>query len=242
MIILYYPKLCKPKNRRFPLSVLALAAVLEGREDYQIVDGNLEPDPDAVIRALCRSHRVELLAVSVMPGPQMVSAMKSCRILRVEFSRVPIVWGGYFPSVYKDAALNAEYVDFVGARTGREHPARADRSSARQCETYPPSRASPTRTPMVGTIITANERCLAPTRFPGAHFIVCPWRSICALPTLANGLRCTRPASDALSNAVSAPSVWPSGTRKRWSRRLALRPSCAIWLRTMVSTVCSSST
>ena len=52
MIILYYPKLCKPKNRRFPLSVLALAAVLEGREDYQIVDGNLEPDPDAVIRAL----------------------------------------------------------------------------------------------------------------------------------------------------------------------------------------------
>ncbi len=113
MIILYYPRLCKPKNRRFPLSVLALAAVLEGREDYQIVDGNLEPNPDAVIRALCRNHRVELLAVSVMPGPQMVAAMKSCRLLRVEFPRVPIVWGGYFPSVYKDSALNAAYVDFA---------------------------------------------------------------------------------------------------------------------------------
>ncbi len=113
MIVLYYPRLTKPKNRRFPLSVLALAAVLEGRETYEIVDGNLEPDPDAAIRALCRNHRVELLAVSVMPGPQMVSAMHSCQTIRSEFPRVPIVWGGYFPSLYRDAALNASYVDFA---------------------------------------------------------------------------------------------------------------------------------
>jgi len=26
---------------------------------------------------------------------------------------VPIVWGGYFPSLYTDASLNAGYVDFV---------------------------------------------------------------------------------------------------------------------------------
>jgi radical SAM superfamily enzyme YgiQ (UPF0313 family) len=118
MIILYYPKLAKPKNRRFPLSVLALAAVLEGREEYEIVDGNLDSDPDASIRALCRSHRVELLGVSVMPGPQMVSAMNSCKLFRAEFPRVPIVWGGYFPSVYKDAALNAEYIDFAARGQG----------------------------------------------------------------------------------------------------------------------------
>ena len=113
MIILYYPKLAKPKNRRFPLSVLALAAVLEGREEYEIVDGNLDSDPDASIRTLCRSHRVEMLAVSVMPGPQMVSAMHSCKRFHAEFPRIPVVWGGYFPSVYKDAALNADYVDFA---------------------------------------------------------------------------------------------------------------------------------
>ena len=28
-----------------PLSVLALAAVLEGREEYAIVDGNIDEDP-----------------------------------------------------------------------------------------------------------------------------------------------------------------------------------------------------
>jgi radical SAM superfamily enzyme YgiQ (UPF0313 family) len=29
------------------------------------------------------------------------------------FPHIPVVWGGYFPSVYKDAALNADYVDYV---------------------------------------------------------------------------------------------------------------------------------
>ena len=45
MIILLHPRSTRPKNRRFPLSVLALAAVLEGREEYEIVDGNVDPDP-----------------------------------------------------------------------------------------------------------------------------------------------------------------------------------------------------
>ena len=45
MIVLYNPKATKPRNRRFPLSILAIAAVLEGREDVAIVDGNLDPHP-----------------------------------------------------------------------------------------------------------------------------------------------------------------------------------------------------
>ena len=45
MIILYNPRSTRPRNRRLPLSVLALAAVLEGREEYEIVDGNLDDNP-----------------------------------------------------------------------------------------------------------------------------------------------------------------------------------------------------
>ena len=113
MILLYYPKLTKPKNRRFPLSILALAAVLQGREEYEIVDGNLDLDPDATLARLIETHSVELLGVSVMPGPQMVSAMRSCKGVRARYPRVPIVWGGYFPSLYADATLNARYVDYA---------------------------------------------------------------------------------------------------------------------------------
>ena len=45
MIILFHPRATRPRNCRLPLAVLALAAVLEGREEYRIIDGNLEDDP-----------------------------------------------------------------------------------------------------------------------------------------------------------------------------------------------------
>jgi radical SAM superfamily enzyme YgiQ (UPF0313 family) len=113
MIVLYYPRATRPANRRFPLSIMALAAVLEGKEDYRIVDGNLDTDPDRTIADLIQRYPVELLGVSVMPGPQMVAAMKTCKNIRERFVHVPIVWGGYFPSIYPDATLNAPYVDYA---------------------------------------------------------------------------------------------------------------------------------
>ena len=82
MIILYNPKATKYRNRRFPLSILSMAAALEGRQEYAIVDGNLDPNATETLLALIREKRVELLAVTVMPGPQTVSAVESCREVR----------------------------------------------------------------------------------------------------------------------------------------------------------------
>ncbi len=113
MIVLYNPKATRHRNRRFPLSILSISAVLEGREDYAIVDGNLDPHPDETLLSLLREKPVELLAVTVMPGPQTRSAVKSCRDVRWNYPRIPIVWGGYFPTNYTEAALNAPYVDFA---------------------------------------------------------------------------------------------------------------------------------
>lgn len=113
MIILLHPRSTKPKNRRYPLSILSIAAVLEGKEDYAIVDGNADPDPSATLDRIMAERPAELLAVSVMPGPQMVAAIPLCREFRSKYPRVPIVWGGYFPSLYTDAALRAKYVDFA---------------------------------------------------------------------------------------------------------------------------------
>src|SRR5262249_18698978 len=113
VIILFNPRSTKPRNRRFPLSVMALAPVLEGRGGYQIVDGNVDENPTQTILDLIHDHHVQLLGVTVMPGPQMVSAMEVSRTIRNLVPKLPIVWGGYFPSIYSDAALNARYVDYV---------------------------------------------------------------------------------------------------------------------------------
>jgi radical SAM superfamily enzyme YgiQ (UPF0313 family) len=113
MIILFHPRATRPHNCRLPLAVLALAAVLEGKEEYEIVDGNIEDKPVEKMLKLIDTYNVELLGVSAMPGPQMAAAMEASRKIREQRPQVKIAWGGYFPSIYPDAALNAKYVDFV---------------------------------------------------------------------------------------------------------------------------------
>ena len=120
MILLFHPRSTRPKNRRMPLAPLYLAAMLEGREEYEIVDGNAEADPWRTIDALVAERGAELFAVSVMPGPQLRQAVSVTRAMREKYPHVPIVWGGYFPSLYTDAALNAKYVDFVVKGQGEE--------------------------------------------------------------------------------------------------------------------------
>ncbi|HKT12977.1 MAG TPA: radical SAM protein [Terriglobia bacterium] len=120
MIVFYNPRATKPGNRRFPLSILALAAILEGREEYTIVDGNLEACPQQALMDTLSRNRVDLLAVTVMPGPQLAPAIQGCREARTLFPRIPVVWGGYFPSIYTEATLNADYVDFAVRGQGEE--------------------------------------------------------------------------------------------------------------------------
>jgi radical SAM superfamily enzyme YgiQ (UPF0313 family) len=120
MIILLHPRSTRPKNRRFPLSVLALAAVLEGKEEYEIVDGNADPDPKGTIDQIMEQTPAEALAVSLMPGPQMVAAVELSKWFRSKYPRVPIIWGGYFPSLYADTCLNAPYVDVAVRGQGED--------------------------------------------------------------------------------------------------------------------------
>src|SRR4051812_39163675 len=120
MIVLVNPRATKPKNRRFPLSVLALAAVLEGKEPYAIIDGNVEDAPERKVEEMIACGGVEMICVTVMPGPQMASAIPICAKLRAKHPKIPIVWGGYFPSIYTDCALNARYVDYAVRGQGED--------------------------------------------------------------------------------------------------------------------------
>lgn len=130
MILLVNPRATRPKNRRFPLSVMAIGAALPKSTTWEIVDGN-RPDVDAYadIRARIDAQKgtrdpVRAVAMTVMPGPQLVSAVQLAKRLKRTFPHVPIVWGGYFPSLYPAPVLNASYVDWMvrgqGEQTFRE--------------------------------------------------------------------------------------------------------------------------
>jgi radical SAM superfamily enzyme YgiQ (UPF0313 family) len=111
-VLLINPLMCRPGSTRLPLSLLNLAAVLEGRRPWNILDGNLGPITGAALAALAeRPHA--LVGVTVMPGPQVAPAIEISAAIRAAFPAVPIAWGGYFPTLYPDSAINAPYVDYL---------------------------------------------------------------------------------------------------------------------------------
>jgi hypothetical protein len=126
MIVLYNPLSTTPGKQPLPLSLMALAAVLEGREAWALVDGNLTPDPAAAIvdrLGAVPPSELALLAVTVMPGPQLTQAVRVCAAVRAALPALPIVWGGYFPTQHADIVLASGSVDFV-VRSQGERPLR----------------------------------------------------------------------------------------------------------------------
>ncbi len=113
MIILYNPPSNAQRKPILPMSLLALGAVLEGEHDYQIVDGNLVSDPIAALDQVIRETGADILAVTVMPGPQLNAAVPTCRRLKSAHPNLKIIWGGYFPTQHYEVCLTADYVDFV---------------------------------------------------------------------------------------------------------------------------------
>lgn len=124
MIVLYNPWSTPSPRKPLPMSLLAVASMLEGEFDYEIVDGNVVDDPVGRIVELGREGPLTAVAMTVMPGPQLNHAVPDSRAIKEALPGVPIVWGGYFPSQHAETALRDPAVDFCvhsqGEHTFRE--------------------------------------------------------------------------------------------------------------------------
>src|SRR5262245_3995378 len=98
-VLLINPPICSGRAIRMPLSLLALAAVLEGKYEFKFVDGNVDPNPIGTALDALAGSNVGLIGVSVMPGPQVAPAIEISSALRAANPEVPILWGGYFPTM-----------------------------------------------------------------------------------------------------------------------------------------------
>src|SRR3546814_10041453 len=110
--LLINPTITSRRSARFPLSLLHLSAALErGGHDSQIIDGNVDRDfVNDTLRAM-EQNAFDAVGVSVMGGPQLAPAIAVSSAIRARYPAVPIIWGGYFPTLNPDAALAASYVD-----------------------------------------------------------------------------------------------------------------------------------
>jgi len=113
MIVLLNPWSTPSSKKPLPMSLLAVASLIEGEFEYEIVDGNLVADPVSRVMELACGHAITAIGVTVMPGPQLARAVDLSRKLKALLPDVPIVWGGYFPSQHAETCLRDPAVDFV---------------------------------------------------------------------------------------------------------------------------------
>ncbi len=111
-ILLYNPKSANAKYR-IPNSILNIAASVDGKYEWVIVDGNCEADAWKKIESYLKTGEFGYLGFTVMPGPQLKEALPISKAIKEKYPRTTMIWGGYFPSNQPKAVLDSGYVDFI---------------------------------------------------------------------------------------------------------------------------------
>jgi radical SAM superfamily enzyme YgiQ (UPF0313 family) len=111
-VLLFNPRSANGKYR-IPNSVLQIAAAIDGKFEWVIVDGNRESDPYEKIASYLRTGEFRYIGFTVMPGPQLKEAIPFSRRIRSEFPGTIMIWGGYFATNQHKVVLTSGCVDFV---------------------------------------------------------------------------------------------------------------------------------
>ncbi|MDB4925137.1 radical SAM protein [Mucilaginibacter sp.] len=111
-ILLFNPKSANSKYR-IPNSILNIAASVEGKYEWVIVDGNCEADPLKKMESYLDTGEFKYLGFTVMPGPQLRQAILFSKTIKLKYPDTKMIWGGYFPSNQPDSVLYSGYVDFI---------------------------------------------------------------------------------------------------------------------------------
>ncbi len=111
-VLFFNPRAAESKAR-VPNSILSIAAAIEGKYDYAIVDGNLENNPLKVLLDYLETGWYDVFASTVMPGPQLKQAIPFTKEIRKKYPDVKIIWGGYFPSNHSTVSINSGYIDYI---------------------------------------------------------------------------------------------------------------------------------
>ncbi|MHB1389975.1 MAG: B12-binding domain-containing radical SAM protein [Thermoleophilia bacterium] len=95
-----------------PLPIMAASAPLFAA-GYEVVllDANVEPRWQERLVAECGDAL--LLGISCMTGPQIHFGLEAARAVRTAGLKLPIIWGGYHPSILPEQTSQNEYVDVV---------------------------------------------------------------------------------------------------------------------------------
>lgn len=112
-IIMVNPISTSPNKQRLPMSLLSIAAMLHDDYDFELIDGNLVSDLASHIIERVKATGSKLLAMTVMPGPQVRQAVPVTKEIRATLPELTIIWGGYFASHHYELCLQSGYIDYA---------------------------------------------------------------------------------------------------------------------------------
>ena len=119
-VILFNPWPKKPtdKNKQGvhiypPLSLLAIAAPLNtANYKVKIIDAVMDPDYKETLLNLLDQEAV-CLGITSMTGYPILNGLEMAKLVRAKMPDLPIIWGGYHPSILPEQTVENEFVDIV---------------------------------------------------------------------------------------------------------------------------------
>ena len=113
-IVLYNPNPLSEyrKEMQTPLALLAISRLLcEDGYDVKIISDGLDSNPyDKVVEA---AEDAICLGISCMTGYQITDGSRVAKLIRSKYPDIPIVWGGWHPSMEPDQTLESPLVDYI---------------------------------------------------------------------------------------------------------------------------------
>ncbi|MFT5680431.1 MAG: anaerobic magnesium-protoporphyrin IX monomethyl ester cyclase [Myxococcota bacterium] len=115
-VVLFFPSYASEEISP-PLALIAISGpLLSAGFEVEIIDSALHPDfiqrtLDALDGALC-------LGVSLITGPMIADTIAVCRAAKARYPDLPIILGGWHPSILPEQTLEADFVDSVVLRQG----------------------------------------------------------------------------------------------------------------------------
>jgi len=110
-VVLFYPAYDGPPLSA-PLCLLALAApLLEAGFEVVIIDAAI--DDNAEERVLRESADALCLGISVLTGPMILGAIRVAESMKRLHPSIPVIFGGWHPSLLSAQTLQERYVDYV---------------------------------------------------------------------------------------------------------------------------------
>ena len=122
-VFLVFPRLYPRESRAVktwePISVVTLAGhLMNNGFSVEIYDSRTRDDFEYALA----SNKNDLLCVrvSAMAGYQVVEGYNFSKYAKEHFPHVPILWGGWFPTISPDQCLESPYIDIVIKGQGEE--------------------------------------------------------------------------------------------------------------------------